>query len=228
MRFAPEEGVGPLAGFDDSWFFDSWLSAMKLIVGLGNPGSPYERTRHNVGFMLVDRLAQRYGATNFRAAHEAFLADILVNGEKLILLKPQTYMNLAGRSVASAMQFYKLFLDDLLVIVDDIALPVGMLRLRASGSSGGHNGLKDIERAVSNIAAATGKLPVDYQRLRIGIDPPGPVPQKAYVLQAFTAEQLPRLDAALTRGVEAVTTWAADGIQTAMNQFNPREKDPRP
>src|SRR5438477_11264027 len=117
---------------------------MKLILGLGNPGSQYERTRHNAGFMAVDLFAQKHGATNFRVAHESFLADVLLGGEKLLLLKPQTYMNLSGRAVASAMAFYKLPLADLLVVVDDVALPAGTIRLRASGSAGGHNGLKDI------------------------------------------------------------------------------------
>src|SRR6185295_1212689 len=117
---------------------------MKMILGLGNPGSQYERTRHNAGFMAVDLFAQKHGATNFRVAHESFMADVLLGGEKVLLLKPQTYMNLAGRAAASAMQFYKLAVSDMLVVVDDVALPVGVIRLRATGSAGGHNGLKDI------------------------------------------------------------------------------------
>ncbi|HEY4328531.1 MAG TPA: aminoacyl-tRNA hydrolase [Phycisphaerae bacterium] len=194
---------------------------MKLIVGLGNPGTSYERTRHNAGFMAIDGFAQKHGAGNFRVAHESFMADVLGGGggEKILLLKPQTYMNLSGRAVASAMQFYKLAVPDLLVIVDDVALPVGVIRLRASGSAGGHNGLKDIQAALGGM---------DYARLRIGVDPPsslGPnVPQKDYVLGMFTAEQKPKLVAALKSAVEAMAVWAAEGIVSAMNKFNAGEK----
>jgi len=185
---------------------------MKLIVGLGNPGTQYERTRHNVGFMAIDQFAQKHGAVNFRVAHESFLADVLSGGEKLLLLKPQTYMNLSGRAVASAMGFYKLNVEDVLVVVDDVALPAGVIRLRASGSAGGHNGLKDIERALGGLT---------YSRLRIGVDPPGMVPQKDYVLNAFTPEQMPKVEAALKAAVEAIGVWAQEGIVKAMNRYNP-------
>jgi len=196
---------------------------MKLVVGLGNPGSEYERTRHNAGFMAVERTARRHGAANWRTAHESFVCDVLVGTEKVILLRPMTFMNLSGRAVASAMGFYKLGLADLLVVVDDIALPCGTIRLRATGSAGGHNGLADIQRAVSTAATLAGKLPVDYARLRIGIDPPGRVPQKSYVLNPFAADQWPLVDGALTRSVDAIECWTTDGIETAMNRFNPKE-----
>jgi PTH1 family peptidyl-tRNA hydrolase len=197
---------------------------MKLITGLGNPGSQYERTRHNVGFMALDLFAQKHGAANFRIAHESFMADVLLNGEKILLLKPQTYMNLSGRAVASAMQFYKLALADLLVVVDDVALPAGTIRLRASGSTGGHNGLRDIELAVGSVAAAAGRSGQDYNRLRIGVDTPLNIPQKDYVLAAFTPEQKPKMEAALKAAVEAMGVWVADGIVAAMNKFNAGEK----
>ena len=196
---------------------------MKLIVGLGNPGSQYDRTRHNVGFMAVDMFAQKNGANNFRIAHEGFVADVNVAGEKLILLKPQTYMNLSGRSVASAMQFYKLAIEELLVVVDDVALPCGTIRLRASGSAGGHNGLRDIQQAMGGFALSSGKTGLDYARLRIGVDPPGVVPQKDYVLTAFTAEQKPKMEAALKNAVEAISVWRERGITAAMNKFNAGE-----
>lgn len=198
---------------------------MKLIVGLGNPGSQYERTRHNAGFMAVDLFAHKHGATNFRVAHEGFMADVLLGGEKVLLLKPQTYMNLSGRAVASVLGFYKLALAELLVVVDDVALPCGTIRLRKAGSPGGHNGLLDIQRAVSNLAASEGKLPVDYCRLRIGVDPPGRVPQKAYVLESFTAEQKPLMEDAFQRAVEAMGVWVSGGIDAAMNQFNGGKND---
>jgi peptidyl-tRNA hydrolase, PTH1 family len=191
---------------------------MKLIAGLGNPGTQYDRTRHNAGFMAVDLFAQKHGAANFRVAHESFLADVLLNGEKILLLKPQTYMNLSGRAIASAMQFYKLSVDDLLVISDDVALPVGTIRLRASGSAGGHNGLKDIE-------LATGTQ--NYARLRIGVDAPGQVRQKDYVLGMFTADQKPKLDAALKLSADAMSLWAEKGITAAMNKYNGSASDPQ-
>lgn len=198
---------------------------MRLIVGLGNPGSEYERTRHNVGFMVVDKLAQKYGASNFRVAHEGFVADIHLAGQKTILLKPQTYMNVSGRAVASAMQFYKIQMSDLLVVVDDIALPVGMIRLRASGSAGGHNGLRDIQAALGNFALMEmpPKKPEDYPRLRIGIDPPGRVPQKNYVLEPFSPAQKPQLEQALQDAVDAISCWAEQGVQIAMTRYNPKE-----
>jgi peptidyl-tRNA hydrolase, PTH1 family len=201
------------------------LAVMKLIVGLGNPGSQYERTRHNAGFMAVDLFAQKNGAMNFRVAHEGFLADVLVGGEKVLLLKPQTFMNLSGRSVASAMGFYKLGIEDLLVVVDDIALPCGTIRLRAGGSAGGHNGLLDIQAAMSSPAAEAGKSPLDYNRLRIGIDAPGRVPQKSYVLESFSSEQKPKMEEALKRAAEAMGCWVKEGITPAMNRFNGGEKE---
>jgi PTH1 family peptidyl-tRNA hydrolase len=188
---------------------------MKLIVGLGNPGSQYERTRHNAGFMAIDALAQKHGASNFRVAHESFMADVLLGGEKVLLLKPQTYMNLSGRAVASAMGFYKLEVKDVLVVVDDVALPAGVIRLRASGSAGGHNGLKDIERAMGGMG---------YARLRIGVDPPGVVPQKDYVLNAFTGEQKLKMEASLKAAVDAMGVWVSEGIVAAMNKFNAGDK----
>jgi PTH1 family peptidyl-tRNA hydrolase len=197
---------------------------MKLVAGLGNPGTQYERTRHNAGFMALDAFAQKHDAGNFRVAHESFMADVLLNGEKILLLKPQTYMNLSGRAVASAMQFYKLALADLLVVVDDIALPVGTIRLRATGSAGGHNGLRDIEAALSSFAALAGKTAMDYARLRIGVDPPGRVPQKDYVLTPFTPAQKPEIESALNSAVDAIGVWAAQGIVPAMNRFNAGEK----
>jgi peptidyl-tRNA hydrolase, PTH1 family len=197
---------------------------MKLIFGLGNPGSQYERTRHNAGFMALDLFAQKYGAGNFRIAHESFMADVLLGGEKILLLKPQTYMNLSGRAVQSAVQFFKLSIADMLVVVDDVALPVGTIRLRAAGSSGGHNGLRDIEAAISFFAEQEGKKSLEYARLRIGVDPPGMVPQKDYVLTAFTADQKPKLEVALKAAVEAMGMWVTEGIGAAMNRFNGGEK----
>jgi PTH1 family peptidyl-tRNA hydrolase len=139
------------------------------------------------------------------------------SGEKVLLLKPMTFMNLSGRSVQSAMAFYQLSPADILVVLDDVALPCGKIRIRAGGSSGGHNGLKDIERALATS---------QYPRLRIGVDAPPPrVPQRDYVLGKFTAEQRKVIDEALGRAAGAVATWIDKGVTAAMNHFNADEDE---
>lgn len=186
---------------------------MKLIVGLGNPGPEYAQTRHNVGFEVVDRLARRFapGATP-RSKFAGLGTEAEIGGEKCLLLKPLTYMNLSGRTVLEALQFFKLEASkDLLVIVDDLALPCGSIRLRPDGSSGGHNGLSDIGLKLgSNF----------WARLRIGIDPRGRMQQSDYVLGKFTSIQQPLVDSSLTEAALAVEVWASNGLQAAMNRFN--------
>jgi PTH1 family peptidyl-tRNA hydrolase len=199
---------------------------MKLVVGLGNPGREYVGTRHNVGWEAVDRVAERLGwigggpgafETFARGKFEGLTVDGNANGEKVLLLKPMTFMNLSGRSVQSAMAFYQLSPADILVVLDDVALPCGKIRIRAGGSSGGHNGLKDIERALATS---------QYPRLRIGVDAPPPrVPQRDYVLGKFTAEQRKVIDEALGRAAGAVATWIDKGVTAAMNQFNADEDE---
>src|SRR5436190_194185 len=196
---------------------------MKLLVGLGNPGSEYVGTRHNIGWEVVDGFAARMGwigsADQFnrlaKTKFEGLTLDGVVGGEKMLLLKPTTYMNLSGRSVQAAMAFYQLTPADVMVVLDDLALPVGRLRIRAVGSSGGHNGLKDIERALGTNA---------YPRLRIGIDAPPPrVPGRDYVLGRFSAEQREQVDPAIARACGAIVTWVDKGLTVAMNQFNAAE-----
>lgn len=186
---------------------------MKLIVGLGNPGPEYAGTRHNAGFDVVDRLARRHapGAAP-RSRFGGLATDAEIGGERCMLLKPLTFMNLSGRSVLEAVQFFKLEPSrDLLVIVDDLALPCGSIRLRPDGSSGGHNGLSDIGlRLGSNY----------WARLRIGIDPPGRVRQSDYVLGKFSPVQQPLADASMDEAAEAAACWASKGLQEAMNRFN--------
>ncbi len=186
---------------------------MKLIVGLGNPGPEYAGTRHNVGFDVIDRLARRLAPGAAPRSKFAGLAiDAEIGDEKCMLLKPMTFMNLSGRSVLEAMQFFKLEASrDLLVIVDDLALPCGSIRLRPDGSSGGHNGLSDIGL----------KLGSNYwARLRIGIDPPGRVRQSDYVLGKFSPDQQPLADASMAEAALAAEAWATKGLQEAMNRFN--------
>lgn len=192
---------------------------MKLIVGLGNPGREYVGTRHNIGFQVVDRLTEKLGFTAAgqfervaRSKFDGLAVDGNHGGEKVLLLKPLTYMNLSGRAVQSAMAFYQLLPAEIMIVLDDLALPVGKIRLRAGGSSGGHNGLKDIERALGTS---------EYPRLRIGIDPPPTrVPGKDYVLGRFSEQQSQLLDPAIDRAVDAIKIWIDNGIAAAMNQFN--------
>ena len=188
---------------------------MKLIVGLGNPGPEYAGTRHNVGFDVIDRLAARFapGATP-RSRFSGLAVEADVGGERCMLLKPMTYMNLSGRPVQEATHFFKLEpSSDLLVIVDDLALPCGSIRLRPDGSSGGHNGLADIGL----------KLGSNYwARLRIGIDPPGRVRQSDYVLGKFSPDQQAPVEASLAEAARAAEAWATKGLAEAMNRFNTR------
>lgn len=188
---------------------------MKLIVGLGNPGKEYDRTRHNVGFEVVDRLARRHvdpQRSIAKARFQGLLLETEIGGERVLLLKPTTYMNLSGQSVAEAVRFHKLeAARDLLVVVDDIALPCGSMRLRPEGGAGGHNGLADIGEKLGSF---------DWARLRIGIDAPGAIPQAAYVTGRFRPDQQGPIEEAIEESVAACACWAAEGLQTAMNKFN--------
>jgi PTH1 family peptidyl-tRNA hydrolase len=189
---------------------------VKLIVGLGNPGREYERTRHNVGYEVLDRLARRCapGALARGRFHGA-LVEGCMDSQRVLLLRPTTYMNRSGESVAEAVAFYKLATaEDLLVVVDDVALPCGAIRLRGGGGTGSHNGLEDVER----------RLGTDlYARLRVGIDAPGDIPGREYVLGRFRPDQLERLEPALEEAVAAAECWAVRGLIEAMNRFNRRK-----
>lgn len=197
---------------------------MKLIVGLGNPGAEYARTRHNAGFMALDRLAQRhapgeiararFGGLAVEARLERDAEEGATESERVLLFKPMGYMNRSGQSVAAAANFYKLDPGaDLLILVDDTALECGRIRLRAKGSDGGHNGLADIEQKLGT---------TEYARCRIGVDASGMADQVGYVLGRFTEEQLERVEPALERAVDAAEVWAWEGIDAAMNKFNVR------
>jgi PTH1 family peptidyl-tRNA hydrolase len=199
---------------------------MKLVVGLGNPGSEYVGTRHNIGWEVVERLATRLGwigrPEEFNRLARSKFEGLAIDGtvslhgtggtEKLLLLKPTTYMNLSGRSVQAAMSFYQLAAGDVMIVLDDIALPCGKIRVRPGGSSGGHNGLRDIERMLGTS---------EYPRLRIGVDPPPQQMQgKDYVLGRFTAGQRQLIDPAIDRAAGAIVTWIESGTTAAMNRFN--------
>lgn len=187
---------------------------MKLIVGLGNPGSEYTKTRHNAGFMVLDVLAQRHASGAVaRARFQSATVEAMVGQAKCLLAKPTTFMNLSGRSVGEALRFYKLDpATDLLVITDDVALDPGVIRLRGSGGAGGHNGLKDIERMLGTDG---------YARLRVGVGaPPAPISQVDWVLGRFSEDEMVSVGPALDRAADAAAAWAGEGIDTAMNRFN--------
>ena len=196
---------------------------MKLIVGLGNPGSEYENTRHNAGFMVVDELARRHaGGAVARGKFHAATLECMIGHEKVLLAKPTTFMNRSGLTVGEAVRFYKLSpAEDMLIVVDDLNLPLGSLRLRPKGGDGGHNGLADVARAVGGEA---------YPRLRFGVDAgPRGASQVGYVLGRFTQEQAEALQPALQRAADAVECWVASGTNEAMNRFNTSEdRKPRP
>ncbi|GAC1396630.1 MAG: aminoacyl-tRNA hydrolase [Pyrinomonadaceae bacterium] len=194
------------------------MLARRLIVGLGNPGAEYEWTRHNLGFMVVDKLAREAGRDVRRLECRALVGNAEFENIKVELVKPQTYMNLSGESVVSlirkrAMQTGTKFEpQDLIVISDDVALPFGALRLRANGSSGGHNGLK-------SIIAATGSQ--DFIRLRIGIKPEHPINDAArLVLEKFPMNARAEVERILERAANALRCLLRDGIEKAMSQYN--------
>ncbi len=185
---------------------------MKLVVGLGNPGRKYEGTRHNVGYMVLAELARRASSPATKGAFQGELGDIAIGVERALLLWPQTFMNRSGSSVLAARDFYKLNNSEVLIVCDDLNLPLGKLRFRPQGSAGGQKGLADVIRVLG-----TEEVP----RLRIGIGeaPPG-WDAADYVLARFSKQDQPVVDEAVVRGAEAVETWARRGIQHCMNEFN--------
>lgn len=203
--------------FKRLWGVDSLktkeMVRMKLIAGLGNPGTEYDGTRHNAGYMVLDALAETFGVPIKRRKFNALTAEVSRADEKLLLLKPQQFMNRSGHSIATAAGFYQLAPTNVLVVTDDMALPVGQLRLRPKGSAGGHNGLKDIITAMG-----TDQFP----RLRVGIGPSGQRDAADYVLSRFSSEERRVIEQAVATAVQAVLCWAADGIETAMTRYNVR------
>ena len=194
---------------------------MKLIVGLGNPGAQYERTRHNAGFMALDLLANRHAVGQIpKSRFHAVTLDAIIGTEKVLLMKPTKFMNLSGQSVGEAIRFYKLDpKEDLIVLVDDIALPVGFIRVRKSGSAGGHNGLSNIDQLLGG---------ADYPRIRIGV---GNVPkfmnQADWVLSKFMKEEHGDVDRSLKAAADATECMLDEGISKAMNAFNTKLVKPK-
>ncbi|MEL6108470.1 MAG: aminoacyl-tRNA hydrolase [Planctomycetota bacterium] len=192
---------------------------MKLIVGLGNPGRKYEQTRHNVGFMVAAKIAVLHSASTARVKFEGELAEASIAGAKVAILCPQTYMNASGQSVRKALDFYKLELEHILVICDDLNLESGRLRIRPSGSAGGQNGIKDIIRHLGTES---------FARLRVGIGrPPEGWAVTDYVLGKFNKSEQDTFEAATTQAAHAAICWAGEGVGSAMNQFNTRTSKPK-
>ena len=189
---------------------------MKLIVGLGNPGREYEHTRHNLGFQVAEELAQRYHVTlKSRASWKARVAKIAEIDEGVLLAEPTTFMNLSGWAVREIAAFHKLSPSDVLVVVDDADLPLGRLRLRTSGSAGGHNGLKSIIHELST---------VEFPRLRVGVGrQAGEL--KNHVLGRFSVDEKAQIDAAVKRAADAAELFAKENILAAMNRFNAAQVD---
>lgn len=183
-----------------------------LVVGLGNPGREYKKNRHNIGFQIVDFFAARHGLEFTRQQSNAVIASGTIAGRPVTLAKPMTFMNASGGPVSALMKFYKIEVDHLLVIADDLDLPVGTIRLKPEGGSGGQNGLKDIINRIGT---------KDFARMRMGVGrPPGKMDAAAYVLQDFNAEQQAIIDETYQRAANAVETWLSDGITLAMSRHN--------
>jgi PTH1 family peptidyl-tRNA hydrolase len=185
---------------------------MKIVVGLGNPGREYDGTRHNVGFEVLALIAQRFSAGRPKAKFKAEVVELSIKNQKTILLSPLTFMNLSGQSVRAAVDFYKLPLNDVLVVCDDINLDVARLRFRPSGSAGGQNGLKNIIQQLGS---------QDFGRLRVGVGKTPPNWNASdFVLGKFGAEERSEIDLGISRAANAVEAWIEHGIEVAMNQFN--------
>jgi len=183
-----------------------------LIVGLGNPGREFRGTRHNVGFMLLDRLTVKFHARFTRLQSKALVASTNFQERRIILAKPQTFMNLSGQAVQGLMHFYRLPLENLLIAHDDLDLPVGTIRIRPDGGSAGQKGMISIiERLGTD----------EFPRLRLGIGrPPGQMQPPDFVLQDFSNGDLTYISETLDRAVEAALTWVSDGLDAAMNMYN--------
>lgn len=182
-----------------------------LIVGLGNIGAEYELTRHNIGFLILDRMADEAGVT-FSQDRHVFRAEIKHKGRTLVMIKPTTYMNLSGKAVNYWLQHEKISVENLLVLTDDIALPFGKIRLKPRGSSGGHNGLKNIEQSIGGNV---------YPRLRFGVgDDFHKGHQVDYVLSPFTKEEFDELVPLMDKSIEAIQSFVSIGLERTMNFFN--------
>ena len=185
---------------------------MKLIAGLGNIGDKYVFTRHNAGFMVVDKLAIKYGISfKEEKRFKCFLSKFRIGSEDFLVMKPTTYMNLSGEALISVVNYYKIDIKDLIVVYDDLSIPLGKIRFRSNGSDGGHNGIKSI---IKHLGTS------DFARLKVGIGPQLPVPAENFVLQNFSKEQLDELIPVLNHSVDALEYYFGNGMGKTQNTFN--------
>jgi PTH1 family peptidyl-tRNA hydrolase len=185
---------------------------VKLFVGLGNPGKEYERTRHNVGFMVIDELSRRFQVPLDQAKFKGIFGIGTVGGEKVILCKPLTYMNLSGECVRPLMDYYRIDVEDVIVVYDDLDLPTGAIRLRPKGSAGGHNGMKSLIHHLGTD---------HFKRIRIGIDrPQNGIKVTDYVLGRFTEEEMTKIETAIQKSADACEKWLSTPFIQVMNEFN--------
>jgi len=196
---------------------------MKVVVGLGNPGPRYAGTRHNVGFDVIDYLAKTPACSGYRERFEALVAEVKEGEEAVLLVKPLTFMNLSGRAVRAVLDFYKLPVEQVLVVCDDFNLPLGKLRVRAKGSHGGQNGLRSIQEQLGTDA---------YARLRIGVGQPAPGDAVDFVLSRFRPAERVAAEDAVATAAQAVLVWVRSGVEACMNRFNgpadeKKEKKPK-
>jgi len=187
------------------------MAEVKVVVGLGNPGGRYHGTRHNVGYAVLDLLAQGASAGRPQERFQAEIVELREGEQKVLLVKPLTFMNLSGQAVRQILDFYKVEVGDLLVVCDDINLPLGKLRFRARGTHGGHNGLRDIQNQLGTN---------EYARLRIGVDAPPEEGAVDHVLGRFRPGERPVIEEAVATAAQAVGLWLARGVQECMNQYN--------
>lgn len=189
---------------------------MYLIAGLGNPTKEYDRTRHNVGFAVIDTLADKYRIDVSEKKHKALCGKGVIEGRKVLLVKPQTFMNLSGESIRAAVDYYKIEPEDIIVIYDDISLDPGQLRIRLKGSAGGHNGIK-------NIIAHLGTQ--EFPRIKVGVGAKPPRMDLAdYVLSRFSPDEQKLMDEAFKEAAEAAVSMMTDGAERAMNHYNTKKK----
>lgn len=185
---------------------------MKVIAGLGNPGREYAQTKHNVGFWVIDKIAEDYNITINKIKHKAFVGEGSIFENKVMLVKPQTYMNLSGESIGEILRFYKLPISELIVIFDDISLPPGATRIRERGSAGGHNGIKSI---INHLGTD------EFLRVKVGIgEKPNGWDLADYVTSVFSKDDLAEVQSGVCKAKRAVELILTEGIQSAMNQTN--------
>lgn len=188
-----------------------------LLIGLGNPGREYKDTRHNFGFMLIDRIAVRLNARGMKVQSKAIVTDTMHEDRKLILAKPQTYMNLSGQSVQGLVHFYKIPLTNLMVLSDDLDIPFGTIRIRAAGGPGGQRGLSSVIESLGT---------KDFPRLRLGIGrPPGRMDPANFILQNFSRDEMKSISEILDAGADAVLEFVSKDLNAAMNKFNGDHRD---